>query len=183
MKDNPFELDLSWARHCPRCGADGLAVSALRRLDCAACGFRYYQNIATGVSAVLRVGDAVAWIVRGHEPGKGLLDWPGGFVDPGENLEEALAREASEELGISLPRGRYLLSRPNVYPYAGVTYLTLDVFFEFSFEVPPVAALNEEVLALRWLRAAEVAPADIAFGSVRSAWEVLALGINGNEIR
>ena len=46
--------------------------------------------------------DEVLVAVRARNPGKGLLDLPGGFVDPGESLEVALYRELQEELGFDM---------------------------------------------------------------------------------
>lgn len=159
-----------WARFCPRCGATRVAVNHQRRFDCEACGFRLFLNVATGVAAVLRCGEHIAWIERGHEPAKGLLDWPGGFVDPAENLEEAVLREVREELAISLKAPRYLCSQPNFYPYAEVNYRTVDVFFGFELDAIPSSRPNDEVGAVHWLLPSAVPAEKIAFQSVRHAW-------------
>ena len=159
-----------WARYCPQCGAAQVAVNLQRRFDCAACGFRLFLNVATGVAAVIRCQGRVAWIERGQDPGKGLLDWPGGFVDPAENMEEAVLREVREELAIDLTAPRYLCSQPNFYPYAGVNYRTVDVFFGFELETEAPSSPNEEVQAVHWLRPSEVDEDSIAFSSVRAAW-------------
>ena len=159
-----------WARFCPRCGASRVGVSAQRRFDCAACGFRLFLNVATGVGAVLRCQGKIAFIERGHDPGKGLLDWPGGFVDPAEDLEQALLRELREEIGLVLEHPRYFCSEPNFYPYAGVNYRTVDVFFSLELDQFPTTLSNDEVLALHWLRPSEADDDAIAFQSVRRAW-------------
>jgi acetyl-CoA carboxylase carboxyl transferase subunit beta len=52
------------------------------------------------VSAVIFQGTQVLLIVRGHEPAQGLWSLPGGGVEAGESLEEALVREVREETGL-----------------------------------------------------------------------------------
>jgi len=160
---------MHWARYCAACGATGILVTAGRRLDCASCGFEFYQNVATAVSAVLRYQGEVAWLVRAREPGRGLLDLPGGFVDPDEALEAALSRELREELGLEVGPGRYLFSAPNHYPYAGIEYCTVDAYFAFELGVRPQVSLNDEAQALRWLSPGAVRPEMLAFDSLRAA--------------
>lgn len=50
---------------------------------------------------VLHAGKIVS-IRRGHEPFKGLLALPGGFVEADETVEEAVIREAKEETGLDI---------------------------------------------------------------------------------
>ena len=52
------------------------------------------------VSAVIHRGTEVLLIVRGHEPAQGLWSLPGGGVEGGESVEEALVREVKEETGL-----------------------------------------------------------------------------------
>lgn len=61
---------------------------------------------------------AILLVVRGHEPFRGRLALPGGFVEPGETVETAVQREVEEETGLR-PRSIELLgvySRPGRDP-------------------------------------------------------------------
>lgn len=167
MPARTHEFSREWARFCPRCGADGLSSEDGRRHHCAQCGFVYFHNLAAAVCVILRRGDELALVVRGQEPGKGLLDLPGGFVDPGENLEAAAVREVREELGAAIDRPRYLFSVPNLYRYRDVNYRTLDAMFELWIEDLPPVVPNAEIAALHWRPLASIKPEELAFDSVR----------------
>jgi len=52
------------------------------------------------VDAIIEVGGGVVLIERSNPPFGAAL--PGGFVDAGESLEEAVKREAREETGLEL---------------------------------------------------------------------------------
>ncbi len=159
----------SWAKYCPRCGAPGLHSSDGRRHGCDVCGLEIFHNLAAAVCAIIYCRDELALIVRGREPGRGLLDLPGGFVDPFEDLESAVLREVEEELGLTLAAPRYLFSVPNTYLYREVTYRTCDAMFGFTLTHKPVVAPNAEVLALHWRKVASIASNELAFDSVRAA--------------
>jgi ADP-ribose pyrophosphatase YjhB (NUDIX family) len=53
-----------------------------------------------GVGAVVLDGDHVLLVQRGRPPGEGKWSLPGGLVDLGERLEDALVREVEEECGV-----------------------------------------------------------------------------------
>lgn len=106
---------------------------------------------------------------RAHDPGKGLLGLPGGFVDPGETAEAALRRETFEEVGLEVPDWQYLASFPNRYLYRGIGYEVLDFFFTGRVDSFRSAQSKKEVDGLCFLKTAEIELAEIAFVSVRAA--------------
>ncbi len=55
-----------------------------------------------GVGAVVLDGNRVLLVRRGHEPLKGEWSIPGGAVELGETLEEAVCREVAEETGVTV---------------------------------------------------------------------------------
>ena len=52
------------------------------------------------VGAIVRDADRLLLVRRGTEPGRGLWSVPGGRVEAGETLAEAVVRELAEETGI-----------------------------------------------------------------------------------
>ncbi len=62
----------------------------------------YPDQPLVGVGAVIFRGKEVLLVLRGQEPARGAWSLPGGLVELGETLEEALTRELAEEVGISV---------------------------------------------------------------------------------
>ena len=65
----------------------------------------YPEYPIVGVAAVLFQGDSVLLARRNKEPGKGQWSLPGGAVELGETLEEALRREIREEVSLEIEIG------------------------------------------------------------------------------
>jgi len=154
---------------CPRCGA-GVAMIDNRIVTCAACALTLFVNTAAAAGVIIRdVHDRILFVVRQHEPDKGKLGLPGGFVEYDETAEESARREVKEEVNLDLAALHYLCSFPNHYEYKGICYRTLDLFYEAR--VTDVAAMrgNEEVAGIVWLAVPEIELEQIAFASVRRA--------------
>lgn len=156
-------------KYCPDCGANDPYFRDHKQIVCLSCGFRYFHNVAAAVGAFIRCGDEYLFAVRGRDPDCGKLDLPGGFTEPGETLEQGLAREIREELGIVLPTPRYLFSFPNDYPFEGVTYHTIDALFEVKYQEKPAVIPADDVAGVRWLALTDAALEEIAFASIRRA--------------
>ena len=91
-------------RFCPQC-ATPLESAA----GCASCDWINYRD--PKVAAVVLVTDdqgRLLYIRRNHEPAMFRWSWPSGFVDAGERVEDAAAREVREETGIEVEIGELL---------------------------------------------------------------------------
>lgn len=138
-------------RHCPACTAPATPAAG-PDFRCRGCGFHYFHNVAAATAAFILCADEVLVTVRARPPAAGTLDLPGGFVTAGESLEQGLARELAEELGLDpLPAmPRYLFSLPNRYPYDGVEYATSDAFFAIDCADRPLVAARQEIADIAW---------------------------------
>jgi NADH pyrophosphatase NudC (nudix superfamily) len=163
--------------HCPLCGSpdyDHAPATTGGTRHCRACGHRDFNNPVAAVAAlILDPQQRILLIRRAKDPARGLLALPGGFVDPGESLEQAVQREVAEEIGLAITGLRYLTSHPNPYAYAGLIRPVCDVFFQAHAASFEVVLQHSEVTDWQLRPLAELDPAELAFDSMRHAVAIL----------
>ncbi len=117
-------------KFCPKCGSPEFNFEGERSFLCANCGFHFFINSSAAVAALIENEKGELMLtIRAFNPNKGMLDLPGGFVDPLESVESALKREITEELNLVIEEMTYLASFPNEYPFSGYTVYTTDIAF------------------------------------------------------
>lgn len=106
-------------RYCQRCGAEVHFKQTHARLRpvCPACGFVYFYDPKIAVAVIIEIDGQIVMQQRAVNPGAGKWTFPSGFVDRGEVVIEAAAREVLEEVGLTVSNLRLL----NVYSEAGET--------------------------------------------------------------
>ena len=108
---------LYWDRNTKYCGVCGAPM----RMDtdiskkCTECGKEIWPQLATAVIVLIHRGDEVL-LVRAKNFRTDFYGLVAGFVETGETLEEAVAREAMEETGVTITNIRYFGSQPWPYP-------------------------------------------------------------------
>ena len=87
---------------CPRCSArlEMKEVNGAQRPRCPSCGRVIYYDPKLAATVVVERDDRVLMVRRAIQPGIGLWSLPGGYVDRGEVVEKAAAREVLEETGL-----------------------------------------------------------------------------------
>jgi len=156
-------------RYCPRCAAGMLQWHSPLNFECGACGFMLYLNVAAAVAVIIECRGKILFGVRKNEPGRGMLDLPGGFVDAGESADECARREVQEETGIVLGHLRFLSSFPNTYLYRDVLYNTLDIILVSTPDEVSTARAGDDLADLVWIHGDAVDYDRIAFPSLRKA--------------
>lgn len=95
---------------CTRCGS--ALVSSEKKewaFMCSKCGKKYYSNPVPVVAALV-FKDGKLVIVSSKN--KNLWGLPGGYVETGESLEDAIVREVEEETGLRIRVTDFLASYP-----------------------------------------------------------------------
>lgn len=91
------------------------------------------------MGAVVIDGECVLLVRRGQEPLMGEWSLPGGVVELGESLEEAIVREVAEETGLAVRPERVLKSLDRIERDAAGRVRFHYVLIDFLCSVAPVA--------------------------------------------
>ena len=170
MPDFPENL----FKHCPKCGADAFQKFGKSKLECQNCSFTFYINMCC--AAVVFIFNEKGEILLGKRtknPQKGLFGLPGGIVDFDETAEEAVIREAWEEVNLKITELKYLTSQTNYYEYKDVIYHLLDFYYIGKVENFSTLKAADETDELIWLKPTEIPEEIIAFESFKKALKML----------
>ena len=129
---------------------------------CPRCGQVVYADPKVAAGAVIEDAGRVLLLRRAISPGRGLWTFPGGYVDRGEPVPEAAAREAHEEAGVTLAVGNLL----GVYSARGVAVVLIVYRARISSGTPRAGA---EALEVRWMEPEHIPWDDLAFPSTAAA--------------
>jgi NAD+ diphosphatase len=144
-------------KFCPRCAAQGNFNHENLSFKCPSCGFHFFMNSAAAVTAIIFNANGELLIVkRGVEPSVGMYDLPGGFVDPGENVETALLREIYEELRLVPLSYSFLTSFPNQYHFSGTIVYTVDLVFNCIVEDFSVMKYGDDIIGIEFMKPEEI---------------------------
>jgi NAD+ diphosphatase len=102
-------------RFCAHCGQPTQVAEAGWRRDCSACGAEHFPR-TDPVVIMLAVQGGQCLLGRSPRFPTPMWSCLAGFVEPGENLEDAVRRETLEEAGIVCGRVSYFASQPWPFP-------------------------------------------------------------------
>ncbi|GAA1868359.1 NAD(+) diphosphatase [Actinomadura bangladeshensis] len=129
-------------RYCPRCGAETRVSSAGHVRVCPRDGSQHFPRVDPAV--IMLVTDEADRVLLARGP-----QWPAdrrsilaGFVEPGESLEQAVAREVKEEVGLAVRDVRYLGSQPWPLPQSLMLGFTAQADGDVPLNPDPAEILD-----------------------------------------
>ncbi len=112
-------------RYCGRCGQRTRRMPGEHCVRCDACELSAYPRIAPAIIVLVRRGSR-ALLGRSARFPDGMYSTLAGFVEPGECLEQTVAREVREEAGVEVDNIRYFGSQPWPFPHSLMVGFTAD---------------------------------------------------------
>ena len=148
---------------CPRCRTALARVvrGGIPRPSCPRCGFIFFANPGVGAACVLRdVAGRVLLVQRAPgQFGAGRWCFPCGFVEWGEEVRAAAAREAREEAGVEVVIGEPVQVASNFHEPEKPT---IGVWFAATLADPAARpTAGDDAVAVDWFEPA--APPPLAF--------------------
>ena len=136
----------STSGHCPRCGTRTERIAGEWGRRCGSCRYEHYPHLHPAVIVLVKDGDRVL-LARKREWAPGRYALVAGFVDNGESLEGAVAREVKEEVGVDVTDIQYVGSQNWPFPSQ------IMLGFVATYAGGTVAVDQEELDDARWFPA------------------------------
>ena len=135
---------------CGSCGSrNGDSPGELSRL-CPACGRLEYPRISPAIITLITNDKGQALLAHNKKFALGMYSLIAGFAEAGESLEETVAREVREEVGIGVHDIRYAVSQPWPFPNS------LMVGFYARYASGDTVADGVEIDDARWFSRSEL---------------------------
>jgi NAD+ diphosphatase len=143
---------VNWHRRHPRCSVCGEPTDAAEAgyvRICPSCGATHHPRTDPVVIMLVTDGDRVLLGRQARWP-PGRYSALAGFVEPGETLEEAVAREVREEAGVEVRDPHYVSSQPWPFPSS------LMLGFTAEYAGGEAATRDDELEDVRWFSRSEL---------------------------
>ena len=146
------------ARHrfCAQCGAPTVLAKGGWQRNCTVCPAEHFPRTdPVTIMLVEHANDSGGAILLGRQPRFPPLRFSAlaGFLEPGETIEEAVAREVLEEAGIMVRNVTYVASQP--WPFPSSLMIGCHAFADD----PAITLDANELDDARWFTRAEVVAA------------------------
>ena len=143
---------MTWhQRHgfCGVCGAPTEVSHGGYQRNCTNCNAQHFPRTDPAVIMLVHKGDNCL-LGRTHQFPRRIYSTLAGFVEPGESLEEAVAREVFEEAGVKVGEVRYMASQPWPFPSS------LMLGFHAEAEAMDLKIDPKELEDARWMTRGQI---------------------------
>jgi NAD+ diphosphatase len=137
-------------RFCGTCGQPTELTASGSVRKCTGCGLEHFPRTDPAVIMAVTDPDDRLLLARNASWPQNRASVLAGFVEPGETLERAVAREVSEEAGLTVTSVRYLGSQPWPLPRS------LMLGFTATVEDPELHLDGAELDWAKWYSRAEL---------------------------
>ena len=140
---------MDWDRghqFCGACGAPTRTSESERARVCERCAAVYYPRLAPSMIVAVERDDRIL-LARAKQFPRGIYSVLAGFVEPGESVEETVAREVFEETAVEVEDVRYFGSQPWPYPHS------LMLGFQARWRAGEIQVDGIEIEAADWFAA------------------------------
>jgi len=136
---------------CGRCGTKMRIRKKEIAKICPACTFTSFPRLSPAVIMSIIREDEILLARSPHFP-SGMYSTLAGFVEPGETLEEAVAREVREEASVEISDITYVCSQPWPFPHS------LMIGFTAHYAGGEIQIDNNEIVDAQWFPADDLPP-------------------------
>ncbi|AIX75724.1 MAG: NAD(+) diphosphatase [Mixta calida] len=132
-------------RYCGYCGHEMHLSNSENACLCGHCRQRYYPQIAPCIIVAIRRDDKIL-LAQHARHRNSIYTVLAGFVEVGETLEQAVAREVMEESNVRVKNLRYVTSQPWPFPHS------LMMAFMAEYDEGELQIDNKELIDANWFR-------------------------------
>jgi len=143
-----------WVRTHRYCG---VCATPMRKSEkelcfhCPACGFSAYPRISPAMMVLIKRGDEIL-LARHATYATARYTALAGFVEAGENIEEAIHREVLEEVGLRVKDLRYFGSQSWPFPHS------LMIAYTAEYAGGELRIQEDEIADARWFGPGDALP-------------------------
>lgn len=144
----------TWAsdnRFCGGCATAMEPVAGERAMHCPRCNLRQYPRLSPSMIALVTRGDEIL-LARSPRFVSGVYSTLAGFVEPGESVEQCVAREVREEVGVEVCDIEYQGSQNWPFPHS------LMLGFHARYAGGEIVRQEAEIEDARWFSIHELPP-------------------------
>lgn len=131
---------------CGQCGTPTKTSLIERAKECPRCGLLHFPRLSPAIIVLVEHGQELL-LARSRHFLPGMYSVLAGFVEPGETLEEAVAREVKEEVGLTVKEIKYFGSQPWPFPHS------LMVGFTAKYHGGEISLQDPEIEDAGWFTA------------------------------